>query len=157
MRLKALVCSLAGAVSLGACADEGASSPVSDLRAEISAAEARRAMIEDDVILIDVRTPGEWAQTGLPRGAARVTLQDPAFVGKVEAIIGGDRTAKIAFICRSGNRSKTARDRLKRAGYSHVTSVAGGMLARNGWNSEGYPTVSLANAECAGAHMTASC
>lgn len=157
MRLKALVCSLAGALSIGACADEGAGLPASELGAEISAAEARRAMIEDDVILIDVRTPGEWAQTGLARGAARVTLQDPAFVGKVEAITGGDRSAKIAFICRSGNRSKTARDRLKRAGYPHVTSVAGGMLARKGWNSEGYPTVSLADAGCAGADITASC
>ena len=157
MRLKALICGLASVFSLGACAESREDVPEPVLKPEISAAEARRAMIEDGVILIDVRTPGEWAQTGLAAGAARVTLEDPAFVEKVIDITGGNTQARVAFICRSGNRSKTARDRLRRAGYPHVTSVAGGMLARAGWNSEGFPTVSLAEAGCESAEDTRSC
>ncbi len=112
----------------------------------VAVADARAS--GDDLLLIDVRTPGEWLQSGLAQGAARVTLQDPDFLARVEALTGGDRARPVAFICRSGNRSGTARDRLIRAGYTHVTSVSGGMLGREGWTRAGLPLATGADDDC---------
>jgi rhodanese-related sulfurtransferase len=46
---------------------------------------------------------------------------------------------EIVVVCRSGRRSSAGRDILKKAGFSQVSSVTGGM---NEWNAAGYPTVS---------------
>jgi len=41
-------------------------------------------------------------------------------------------------VCRSGNRSKQGRDILLDAGFTQVTSMAGGL---NEWKAAGYPTI----------------
>lgn len=84
-------------------------------------------------LLVDVRTPAEWAETGIPATAHAVMLQDPQFLEKIRALTGGDTTRRIALICRSGNRSAKARDLLGAAGFTNVTSVAGGVLGPEGW------------------------
>lgn len=89
-------------------------------------------MQDDEVILIDVRRPTEWADSGVAVGAHPVTVQDPDFLTKVTEVTGGDTSAELAFICRSGGRSATARDQLIDAGYSSVTSVVGGTLMDGG-------------------------
>lgn len=122
--------------------------------AEITPVEAQVAMVARGAILIDVRTPGEWARTGLAEGAARVSLQDPDFIEKVVAITGGDSDAEVAFICRSGRRSLAAAEKLMEAGYTNVSSVAGGMMADQGWQAAGLPMV--AESDC-GEAVTATC
>ena len=84
-------------------------------------------------LLIDVRTPAEWAQTGVPVTAHTVSIEDPDFLSTIERLTKGDKDRKIAFICRSGNRSAKARDRLLAAGYTNVTSIAGGVSGTEGW------------------------
>ena len=84
-------------------------------------------------LLIDVRTPEEWQQTGVPVTAHTISVEDGDFVSQVEAITQGDKTRRIALICRSDNRSATARDQLLQAGYENVTSVEGGVTGPNGW------------------------
>jgi len=125
--------------------------------AEITPVQAHERHAAGELILIDVRRPEEWESTGLPQGAARATLQDDDFIAQVESIVAGQRDARIAFTCRTGDRSKTARDRLAAAGYSNVTSVSGGLLGRNGWKRAGLPVMSLAQADCAGKDPEASC
>ena len=49
------------------------------------------------------------------------------------------RDREIVVVCRSGNRSRTGRDILLKAGYPQVTSVTGGLKQ---WQAAGYPTVS---------------
>jgi rhodanese-related sulfurtransferase len=160
MNFRAMMCGLLGLVGLttAACADSTAHEDGDGaLKPEISVLEARQAQLDGDIILIDVRRPGEWESTGLPQGAARATLQDDDFIAQVEAIVAGRRDAQIAFTCRTGDRSKTARDRLRAAGYSNVTSVSGGLLGRNGWKRAGLPLMSLAQADCASDAPEASC
>lgn len=84
-------------------------------------------------LLIDVRTPEEWAETGVPVTAHTVSLEDPDFMATIARLTKGDKDQSIAFICRSGNRSAKARDRLIEAGYTNVTSIAGGVSGTNGW------------------------
>jgi len=70
------------------------------------------------------------------------------FLAQLEAITSGNKQAEVAFICRTGKRSATARDRLEAAGYENVTSVAGGLLGRNGWRKQDLPETSLAQSRC---------
>ena len=86
---------------------------------KISPEEALALASEDEVALVDVRLPVEWAETGLPEAAIGISLQDqtlkprPGFIDDMLALVDGDRDQPIALICARGNRSayaqKTAR------------------------------------------------
>jgi rhodanese-related sulfurtransferase len=45
----------------------------------LTAREAAAALAENAIVLVDLRTPGEWAQTGVPEGAWPIDLSDPGF------------------------------------------------------------------------------
>lgn len=124
---------------------------------EISVEEAYSALATGELILIDVRTPAEWQATGLAPGAARATLKAPDFLGRIDAIAEGDKTAPIAFICRSGRRSAEARDLAQEAGYIKVTHVAGGMLGETGWISASLPVSKPPPGDCNPGDITATC
>lgn len=112
----------------------------------LSAADANRRMEAGGLTLIDVRSPREWHQTGIPRGGAPVTIHDPdgveGFVRHVLAAVGGDRDRPIAVICARGNRSTRAHALLKARGFTSVANVREGMLGRGdkaGWIASGLP------------------
>jgi sulfur-carrier protein adenylyltransferase/sulfurtransferase len=78
-----------------------------------------------EVRLIDVREPDEYVgDLGHLEGAELVPL---ATVSACAAT--WDREAELVMICRSGGRSGRAAEQLVRAGFRHVMSLAGGMLA----------------------------
>ncbi|WP_295446949.1 rhodanese-like domain-containing protein [uncultured Thiodictyon sp.] len=90
--------------------------------------------------LIDVRTPAEWRETGVPEGAATINMMDPkgpdGFADAVLAQVKGDRAAPIALICRSGNRSSRMQEALEARGFTQVANVKEGMsgsAAGPGW------------------------
>ena len=114
-------------------------SPAHAQISELSSNEAAAAVAERGFLLVDVRTPAEWADTGLARGAKVLTLQDPDFPEKLEAITGGDRSRPVAFICRSGNRSATATQIAQELGYNRAFNVSGGMLGPDGWLASDLP------------------
>ena len=107
-------------------------------------ADARKGKL----VIIDVRSPGEWRQTGLPKGAKAVTIHDPggmpAFVAKVMAAVKGDRSTRIALICAAGGRSHRAQAALRLAGFTNVLNVSEGMMGRTadapGWLRRKLPT-----------------
>ena len=126
-RIRTLVAAAAIAVSLhGAAFAQG-------LPAEMPVSKADLMVRKAGGILIDVRTPEEWAQTGVPATAHTVSNDDPDFVSRISYIAGGDTTARIALICRTGHRSAEARDKLLAAGFTNVTSIEGGISGPNGW------------------------
>ena len=90
-------------------------------------------------VLIDVRSPAEWAQTGVPVTAYTISLEDPDFLARVEEITGGNRDQRIAVISHFGVRSAEARDALRAAGYTNVTSIAGGLSGPEGWIDSDLP------------------
>ena len=85
-----------------------------------------------DAVLIDVREPSEWAQTGVPAGAKRISISRPDFVEAVLAAAGNDKSKPVAVICRSGSRSVRAAEQLAAAGFSSVTNIGDGMAGRDG-------------------------
>ena len=97
-------------------------------------------------LLIDVRTPGEWRQTGLPAAAVEVSLHHEdgleGFVRSVLAAVDGDRAAPIALICRTGNRSRLAHELLIAHGFTDVLDVSEGVMGGQngpGWMARGLP------------------
>ena len=104
-----------------------------DERSDISVGElASRKEAKADLVLVDVRTPAEYAGGHVP-GAANIPLSDldptaPPFTTH-------DRDQEIYVICQSGRRSAAAADQLAAAGFKAV-NVEGGTGA---WQAAGHP------------------
>ncbi len=99
-----------------------------------------------ELALIDVRSPQEWRQTGVPRGARRVTIHDPGglkgFVDAMAAAVDGDLKKPIALICARGNRSTVAQKVLSEAGFTRVFNIREGFTGGPygpGWVKRGLP------------------
>lgn len=95
----------------------------------IAPAEARERQRRGDLVLVDVREPGEVAAARIP-GARTIPL------GQLGGRLGElDSGTTVAFICRSGARSGRAAKAAGKAGLDAV-NVSGGIM---GWSREGLP------------------
>jgi rhodanese-related sulfurtransferase len=127
----------------------------------------QRLSSEPNAVLIDVRTRAEWTYVGLPDLASigkqplLVEWQsfpgnrpNESFVAELRgqlAALGADAGTELYFICRSGARSQSAAQAMKRAGYSRCFNVAEGFEGslddvrhrgvRSGWKAEDLPWV----------------
>ena len=99
------------------------------LPATVSVDEAY-AMYQDGAFVLDVREPSEWDEYHAP-GTTLIPLGELA--ARVNEL---PRDKPIVVICRSGNRSQEGRDILLAAGFTQVTSMAGGLKE---WRTAGYP------------------
>ncbi len=115
----------------------GAAAPVA--AQTLTVVEAHSQAVSKQVMLIDVRTPSEWAETGVPETAARANFNDPDFLAQAKKLIGDDTSRPVALICRSGNRSGQAAAQLRAAGYTNVFNVSGGVSMAGGWIANGLP------------------
>lgn len=80
-------------------------------------------------ILIDVRTPEEFASGHIP-GAVNISIdQLPQRLSEIP------QDKPVVLYCRSGNRSNQAAQILARAGYSQIYDL-GGIIT---WAQQGYP------------------
>jgi rhodanese-related sulfurtransferase len=110
----------------------------------LSVEEAHDLAQKGDVLLIDIRTPDEWASTGVGEGANPIDMRREDFIAKLDAVVGGNRTRSIAIICAAGVRSKWVSAKLSDAGFTTVFDVPEGMLgspAGPGWIRNGLPVV----------------
>lgn len=113
----------------------------------ISAARAFELTQSGAVTLVDVRSVGEWRQTGLPAGAKAVTIHNPqgleGFLAEMLTVVNGDRSRPVALICAVGWRSARATRYLEENGFTNVYDVSEGMKGRMlnpGWLKRGLPT-----------------
>lgn len=81
-----------------------------------------------EITLVDIRTPREWRQTGVPVGAAPIDMRRKDFVQALEQILGGAHDAPVALICARGVRSARMTRALVAAGFTNVLDVPQGML-----------------------------
>ena len=97
---------------------------------EISIGDAYKLYQRNGAYFLDVRERPEWDAFHIPK----TTLLP---LGQVAAL--ADKFPKdkpIIVVCASGIRSAQGRDILKKAGYTNVTSLTGGVTA---WKTQGYP------------------
>ncbi|MDE3133414.1 MAG: hypothetical protein KGL15_05055 [Acidobacteriota bacterium] len=109
---------------------------------EISPADARDAVVAGDVLVVDVREPGEFAElhisgaTCIPRGLIELRA-DPASPS-ADAALAGSQSARVLLYCTKapGARSLLAAETLAAMGFERVEVLAGGL---NAWSEAGLP------------------
>lgn len=97
------------------------SAPVMAQAGNVDAPAAQQTLAGGKALLIDVRTPAEFA-SGAIQGALLIPQQE--LVERIAAI-APDKGTPIVLYCRSGNRSGQAQDALKEMGYTQVINGGG--------------------------------
>ncbi len=89
---------------------------------QISMTEAQSLMeTEKNYVILDVRTPEEFAQGHIP-GAINIANEQ---IGREKRPELPDENQLILVYCRSGNRSKQAAGKLAQAGYTNIIEFGG--------------------------------
>lgn len=102
---------------------------------QITADEVYKAINEKaDVVLLDVRTPGEYS-----KGKIEGSINIPVDTISDEVVTKfPDKNKTIYVYCLSGSRSVVAVDAMVQLGYTKVFSMTSGLLM---WRSKKYPMV----------------
>ena len=104
--------------------------------------EAYAKALAGEIVLIDIRTPEEWADGGLPDVALKNNLYAPDFIQTLLAIRDQNPSTPLALICRTGNRSGRTTAQLYQAGLTNVIDVVEGVAGSGvgpGWFARGLP------------------
>jgi len=107
--------------------------------ASLSPREAHDAGRAGRLLLVDIRTPEEWRDTGLPHGALPLDADGAAFEPRLAGLRLDHPKRPIAFIDRTGSQAAALAARLTGRGWRDVSAVRGGMLAPGGWLAEKLP------------------
>jgi phage shock protein E len=87
----------------------------------VAAGDFCTAMKTPGTVVLDVRTPAEYASGHLP-AARRINIEGSDFAN---GIAGLDKNATYAVYRHSGNRSRVALEQMTAAGSTHVYDLAG--------------------------------
>ena len=115
-RFAALLALLLLALPLAACAPASGTNPPT-----ISPEEGKQLLDAGAAVLVDVRTPEEFAEERIP-GAINVPNEE---IGDEPPALLPDKDATILLYCRTGNRTKDAGRKLLNMGYSNVLDMGG--------------------------------
>ena len=118
----------------------------------MSAPDAFSAASNGDLILIDIRSPGEWAQTGVAQGAVALTMHNQAFARQISTLLNANRDKPVALICATGGRTEYVVSFLKQNGFFGVIDVSEGMMGNQrgpGWIARKLPLITSEDAQAA--------
>lgn len=134
--IAAAALAVAAVTGISACSpsEPTASSATSATGQHLAASDFSAALSEPGTIVLDVRTPAEFASGHLPQ-AKNIDIEGPDFATQIEAL---DKSAKYAVYCRTGNRSGTALEQMDAAGFTRAFDLADGIVA---WQGMGGPIV----------------
>lgn len=113
---------LAGSVCFTACAGSQAGIQ------SISGAKAERIAGKPSVVILDVRTPAEYAAGHLPH-AVNIDFLATGFEAQVNQL---DKDKQYLVYCKSGNRSTKAAAVMETKGFKKIYNLAGGITAWHG-------------------------
>jgi rhodanese-related sulfurtransferase len=85
-------------------------------------------MKEKHVVILDVRTPGEFNSGYIP-GAINIDIYAADFQSRVQKL---DKSKTYLVYCRSGARSSNAGNFMVTNGFKQVHNLKGGMMAWSG-------------------------
>jgi rhodanese-related sulfurtransferase len=118
----------------------------------MSAPDASLAVTNGEMILIDIRSPEEWAQTGVAQGAIALTMHNPAFPKQINALLNAQGDKSIGLICATGGRTNYVVSFLAKNGFPDVIDVSEGMMGNErgpGWIARGLPLITSDDAQAA--------
>lgn len=87
-----------------------------------------------DFVILDVRTPGEFAEGHL-KGAVNLDVQSPTFEKGLRAL---DRKKSYLVYCRTGNRSRRATLTMEAQGFRSIFHMNEGIVM---WKQQNLPLV----------------
>jgi rhodanese-related sulfurtransferase len=124
---KLIVVILTSVLILTGCtsADDSVDLKVSDFSAKSQ---------EVGVVSLDVRTADEFAEGHLIN-AININVESGNFEAEIEKL---DKNTTYAVYCRSGRRSAVAVDLMKKAGFTNLYNLDGGVID---WSASGLPLV----------------
>lgn len=105
----------------GGSAGGSVSASQGDSYRKIDAEEGKRMMDAGGVVIVDVRTPSEYAEKHIP-GAVNIPNED---IGAQKPAGLDDLDETLIVYCRTGVRSKQAADKLIDLGYQNVYDMGG--------------------------------
>ncbi len=100
----------------------------------VAASDFSTALKAPGTIVLDVRTPAEYAEGHLPN-AQNIDIEGSDFATRIGAL---DKSATYAVYCRSGKRSAAALEQMAAADFKHAYDLTGGIGA---WQSINGPVV----------------
>ena len=100
----------------------------------ISADSLKVMLNNEHGILLDVRTPEEFAEGHLP-GAINIDFKNKGFSAALDTL---DKTKQYEVYCRSGHRSGESTEMMSKKGFKKVYDLEGGILK---WQEKGFETV----------------
>ena len=98
----------------------------------ISVGEATLMINRQDALVVDVRETAEWSSGHIP-DARHIAL---GHLGKHLSEIEKYKEKPVILVCASGNRSGSACNVLKKAGFQQVFNLQGGIRS---WSDAGLP------------------
>jgi phage shock protein E len=126
MKIKILAALAALGLLLTGCSSSASATP------KLSIEEFSTKAAEPNIIVLDVRTPGEFAQGHLAN-AINIDFQSGYFEQEVAKL---DKNATYAVYCRSGNRSGQAVKVMADLGFTDMYDMDGGVID---WAATGKP------------------
>ncbi len=118
---------------------------ISSLVADFKETPISEDFLDSGIKIIDIRTQGEWQESGIIEGAYTVTFFDEqgrvdeqSFIRSLESIVTKDE--EFALVCRTGSRTKFAGEILSQKYGYKVINLKGGMekLIKEGYESTSY-------------------
>ncbi|MFK7963949.1 MAG: rhodanese-like domain-containing protein [Burkholderiaceae bacterium] len=140
---RASILRLAGFLSVAALITLMTLSPAQHASAADSEIEgvvtARQQSAAGEMVLIDIRRPEEWQESGVPDTAIALDMTAKDFLPRLQEVIEQNPDKRLGLICAVGSRSRYLADWLNRQGVKNVVNVSAGVHGRNGWLANKLP------------------
>ena len=99
---------------------------------DVTPTEAKAMIDKGSVVVVDVRTDGEW-NAGHLKDALHIDISSSDFEKKIKAI---EKNKTVVVYCAVGGRSSRAASSMTKMGFKKVYNMDGGY---NGWSALKYP------------------
>ena len=103
------------------------------LMAELKNEYLSQKLIDSKIPIVDIRTPGEWKETGIVKNSIPIMFFNEeggydvnAFLTQLNAKV--DTKKQFAIICRTGSRTAIVADFLSKQLHYNVINVKGGIF-----------------------------
>jgi rhodanese-related sulfurtransferase len=106
---------------------------------QMSVEQAHEASRSGKMVLVDIRTPREWRDSGIPATAVAMDMTGTTFLRDLRALRDADPQRTLGLICASGGRSRYLAALLVANGIRDIVDVTAGMHTGSGWLARGLP------------------
>ena len=111
-------------------------------QAILSAPQALEKVQAGEIILLDIRSPQEWKETGIASVAIPLSMHERGFLEGLNKIRQENADKEIALICATGGRTNYLQRELKKRGLGDTIDISEGMMGNGqnvGWIKRGLP------------------